>query len=868
MHDIDYVVKIYFHSVSAYNIFHKDINYRAFDENEFRRLMFSELSDISESETEEVLSYLGSYTEEISGENGRNVFRTLMEVVSKYLKIHMNQPICRYEKLGDWRKLLESVGEDLLICAFLARETELTGKIWGNFRWNPVVGHDNVQLNRIMERGLSDNHFHLFGSAPSFYLIWIRLMNDFSRESDLKALQEIDEDRRSMGKKYSYSYKEEPLVQLRFKAGIIRAYLVAYIDKAVQGKLNEEKEEEEQKKIQTVLESEYPYYEYYAVLQQHIDGIKLANLDRYIDFIEDYACKPSMLKDYVCPSTVMKYINREFEGERKFMYQMLLGKIKEQKIPEKLMNWFYAYLVIQNKFREELVQVNGNVGFENFNKYNNRKSAFLNKSYDMERMIKHAVGGSMKSGNIRSLELRISPEISAEENKNFIELCDFYIKKDLGNIAVERTYYVFHFLKKEDEKLGESEGYVDQCRHYQLRKDVECKAEQIVDFREKYPEIADRVLGIDACAQELYCRPEVFATAFRMLSGHIVHNIYGTEVCQLRITYHAGEDWFDIVDGLRAIDEAILYLAMQNGDRLGHATVLGIDVKDWYLKKNKEIWISLQNYLDNVVWLYHKLIEFDIKDCEALKGFLMSEYDLCFRELYSDIIGNDCTYTIDIYYSAWQLRGDHPKLYITGQFKNPFFDGMAYMINDMIEEGTLLRKEREVVSLLYNYHFSASVRKKGQKSCQKRISDIYIKGVRCVQKAMQRYVAKCGISIETNPSSNYRISTIDKYVEHPLLNFYNMGLTWNEDKLRGCPQLHVSINTDDKGIFDTTLENEYALMGNAVENIKDEDGNDMYNKQMVYDWLERIRQNGNQQSFLRQKEGGKIDGSITENYSL
>lgn len=133
---------------------------------------------------------------------------------------------------------------------------------------------------------------------------------------------------------------------------------------------------------------------------------------------------------------------------------------------------------------------------------------------------------------------------------------------------------------------------------------------------------------------------------------------------------------------------------------------------------------------------------------------------------------------------------------------------------------------------------------------------------------MQRYVAKRGISIETNPSSNYRISTIDKYVEHPLLNFYNMGLTWNEDKLRGCPQLHVSINTDDKGIFDTTLENEYALMGNAVENIKDEDGNDTYNKQMVYDWLERIRQNGNQQSFLRQKERGGIDGSITENYSL
>ena len=842
MYDIDYVIKIYFHSISPYNILHNDICYQSFDEKAFRRLMFSELPDISESETEEIFSYLKMYRDEGSGESGQNVFRILKELTPKYLKIYMNQPICQYEKLDNWRKLLEGVGEDLLVCAFLARETEKNGMIWTKFSWNPVIGHDNVQLNRIMERGLSDNHFHLFGSAPSFKLIWLRLMNDFSRESDIKALQCIDEDRRSIGKKYSHSYKEESLVQLRFKAGIIRAYLIAYIDKAMHKKLDQEKEAELQKKIQIVLESEYSYYEYYAKLQQHIDGVKLAEINRYINFIEDYACPVSANRD----------INREFVGERKFMYQMLIGEINHHKIPDRLMNWFYAYLVIQHKFREELVQVNSNVGFENFNKYSKRKSAFLNKDFDMERMIKHAVGGSMKSGNIRSLELRISPDDSAEENKQFIENCDFYMKKNLADSVVDKTYYVFHFPKREENECDIKEKYVGKCRHYQFRREIENKAEQIIEFRENYPEMADRVRGIDACAQELYCRPEVFATAFRMLSGHVVNNIYGKEVCQLGITYHVGEDWFDIIDGLRAIDEAILYLTMRNGDRLGHATVLGIDIIDWYSKKNNEIWISLQNYLDNVVWLYHKLVEFNVKDCEALKGYLVGEYDLYFRELYSDVIEYDVsTYTIDIYYAAWKLRGDHPQLYVTGKFEPPFLGRTIYMVNDKVENGDLLRKEREIVSLLYKYHFSAAIRQKGKKSYQKRISDIYIKGVQRVQKAMQKYVAKCGIGIETNPSSNYRISTIDQYIKHPILNFYNMGLTWNEDKLKECEQLHVSINTDDKGIFDTSLENEYALIGSAVENIKDENGNDMYNKQMVYDWLERIRQNGNQQSFLR-----------------
>lgn len=134
---------------------------------------------------------------------------------------------------------------------------------------------------------------------------------------------------------------------------------------------------------------------------------------------------------------------------------------------------------------------------------------------------------------------------------------------------------------------------------------------------------------------------------------------------------------------------------------------------------------------------------------------------------------------------------------------------------------------------------------------------MYIKGVKKVQRAMQQYVARCGISIEANPSSNYKISTIDRYEQHPILKLYNMGLTWDEKKLRECPQLHVSINTDDKGIFDTSLENEFALMGCALEQMKDNEGQYIYPKQMVYDWLERIRQNGNQQSFLERNNGQK-----------
>jgi len=84
------------------------------------------------------------------------------------------------------------------------------------------------------------------------------------------------------------------------------------------------------------------------------------------------------------------------------------------------------------------------------------------------------------------------------------------------------------------------------------------------------------------------------------------------------------------------------------------------------------------------------------------------------------------------------------------------------------------------------------------------------------------------------------------------MNFYNLGLETDPEKIKACPQLFVSINTDDQGVFSTYLENEYALMALALEKVEDEDGNKVYNTSMIYDWLDRIRQMGLEMSFKSQ----------------
>ena len=64
----------------------------------------------------------------------------------------------------------------------------------------------------------------------------------------------------------------------------------------------------------------------------------------------------------------------------------------------------------------------------------------------------------------------------------------------------------------------------------------------------------------------------MFAHAFRYLR----------EFGGLGRTYHVGEDFYDLIDGLRAIDEAITFFELGKNDRLGHALALGVNPYDYY----------------------------------------------------------------------------------------------------------------------------------------------------------------------------------------------------------------------------------------------------------------------------------------------
>ncbi len=79
--------------------------------------------------------------------------------------------------------------------------------------------------------------------------------------------------------------------------------------------------------------------------------------------------------------------------------------------------------------------------------------------------------------------------------------------------------------------------------------------------------------------------------------------------------------------------------------------------------------------------------------------------------------------------------------------------------------------------------------------------------------------------------------------EHPIFRFKT--ITGKKDGFN----LLVTVNTDDSGIFHTSLDSEYALLAAAALKKKDINGDKLYTKAEVIRWLEDIRKNGEKYKF-------------------
>lgn len=828
-------------------------------------------------------------------------FQLLAEYGDEVLERRAGEVRCKFGLTLDWRDAYLKLGQDLIVTAWLAHHAvsdPVRDPDWfpDSFSWPTVIPTNNLILERILEKdGLSENHYHLYGSAAVFALNWSRLMTWPRLGKGISWLKDRLQFRAGRGEKDNQNSLQKNLLT----AALLRACLfqMTHGDR--------------------VLDCWQELWRFVSFINEEGDGSGCAELLRKIDALRfqyavpfeqpdgsgfhclDYAFTQELREE-------MESDSRILAGERKLLFECFKKCFSSEWNYER--QWcFYLYLLLKSDFRQEVIQTNQEIGFRNFQDYERRKfslwdvsevgNAYWNEAH------RTAIAAPLREQPIQALELRLTPKETADENFKMIYDIDkamaFYLEKcgdgwdglpkfpDHDTIDWEyhdlelnpfqemgRFFFVLHFIKKKDlDETEQQEVPRFACRHGELRDDCRKRARALMGALSAHPYLAWRVRGIDACSNEIGCRPEVFSTAFRFLRACPVwlfrkpKFFHGDFIRPaLSVTYHAGEDFLDIVDGLRAIDEAISFLNLRRGDRIGHALALGVSPEIHYETKHNCVTLSKQNLLDNLVWLRFRGEELNLMVSSTLRERIRNLSEDLFSELYKNSL--DEFVTLRDYYRSWKLRGDDPILYesagengciteakpfdeFASFYRTPPPNRANYLTENELEN---YRKQQNspAVKLYFLYQFNHEVKIRGRESIRFHIRPDYVRLVGEVQNKMRLYIDSLGLCVECNPSSNVLIGTFDFYRQHPIFLFHKPG-----PYERNASQLHVSLNTDDQGVFDTSLSFEYAVVAAALMAETTPEGERRYTNREIEDYLRNLQRMGNEQSFRRNWEYGR-----------
>ena len=348
---------------------------------------------------------------------------------------------------------------------------------------------------------------------------------------------------------------------------------------------------------------------------------------------------------------------------------------------------------------------------------------------------------------------------------------------------------VAHFIKTKDKRRAP-----DQILFSSLRNSLIRQARTLAQAL-KWPGVRDIMRGMDAASNELHAPPEVFGPTFRFLRTKGID----------RTTYHAGEDFVHLVSGIRATDEALSFLPLQEGDRIGHAIALGIDPKLWINWIGSRMAIECTEHLDNMVYAFTRLAGTPHAG-EALR--LQEPIAKLAQILYGEEV------QIATLEMAWKMRKLDMLLIFQIERQGADLATIARRLAGHAA-GDARRKELEMIaeSVERHPHAYKIMRKRHRLSSEKlaALEDIDTDWISApaltfLQADMLKRLADGRVAIETLPSSNVRISFYRHYREHHLFRW--LGLSGEPFEV--MPD--VCVGSDDTGIFATNLQNEYALL--------------------------------------------------------
>lgn len=706
-------------------------------------------------------------------------------------------PVVRFEQLLRWRRLSLLVGEDLLSTAFMAGcSSQIDDDVPGHLDWPDVLRHDDKDINTLLKQGVADVHSHFFASGNIFEINWINLMNRISGITQMNEDEYLQfPDIGLKGNNRYYSYRN-----IIIAAAFLRYNLYKLLDNP-----NDEKIVDSLRESLSFLSD----WSYCALNQSRMQAA--INAEKFVAVKDNnrVAIDYALNKNYESPFGVLC-------GERALLYRYFKGLFRYNRYLQIASPYFYLYLLIKSKIRKEFIETNGLKGFKNFQTYQKRKRIFVRKTNEQVRYNRYIVQSSLAVSDNHYLESRISPDDVKTLWKSNLEQSLFWGRKSVAAFN-DRLSIVVHFIKSNYKSKEEVEGEV---RYSKTRLKAKAAMNQLLRDVASSRNV-ERVVGIDAAGDELQCRPEIFAHVFRYARSQGLCNQ----------TYHVGEDFYDLVDGLRAIDECIRFMEFDKKCRLGHVLALGINAEEYYKTRQFRMILPKQNYLDNLIWLYQTIRKYDVAVPQSLLLFIEEKA----YELYSQV-GYQQAFNIQSYWHSMLLRGNE-------------LDSVSEETDDLqmsawektacckAEEVRVASRDKQARSLFRQYLTESSVKKNGEISVSEKWMHSIAEVLTHIQDKMIEDIAKRKIAVECNPSSNVSIGPFCRYDEHPVFRFMPY-----DKKSVDAPCLCVSVNTDDRGVFQTSIENEYALIAIALrkKNVRDDE---------ILQYLEKLQKNSIKQLF-------------------
>lgn len=459
---------------------------------------------------------------------------------------------------------------------------------------------------------------------------------------------------------------------------------------------------------------------------------------------------------------------------------------------------FHLYLLIWGHFQQLLVQSHEQFGFDQFGKVAGNEGRELSEKKDYSARFHQLAGKGQKEMYLA--EGRFSPKDTPSKNMKllnriFLGYAHFhgiqsekqsYQKRMMRTKGRMNLRLIAHFIKQPDPKKMPPDSLM--VRHHGLRHDLEKKWHALSATRYHNPLARHFVTGIDAAANELDAPPEVFAPLYRSCKRAGIRHA----------TFHVGEDFHHLLSGIRAIWESVNFLGLKGGNRIGHATAIGIDPELWVERIGPTMVIAEGEWIDNLIFAYDMISQQKaLSHHHALLERLRLSIEKRCRKIYGEALA------ISDLIDAWKLR----KLDAHLAFSSIKKKSDCLYLKEWVEWEAIAKAQEEnkkAFELLKMYH---TARYRPRFDALEIVETAELLDAALLRELQNSIIAMLNereVVIESMPTSNLRISYYNAYKEHHLWRW--LGIAANEDDVLPI----VCLGSDDPGIFATCIRNEYA----------------------------------------------------------